>query len=853
MGPPVAGPPVVSAPVVTSAPSLPPGTVVGPPVVGPPVVSPGGPVAADGPVLPILSGGRGAPLPPPGVLPPAGVAPPQVLPPGYELSLTITPTRIVAPVGSEVVLLAGVFGLQGRPLPNERVEWMLAPDSVGQFVAIGDRAPWYAFRRLHDMPGKVSNNYAIGSTSPRSFVLPRGAGGIGGPTTVAVGQSWISLTSATDGTSHVTAVAPQALNWQRRRQTATIYWVDGQFSFPAPAVGAVGARHPLTTIVTRQSDGTPVENWLVHYEVAGGAPAAFGPLGAPAVDVPTDAQGRATIEVFQQQPTRGTSQIEVQVIRPAVRGSSDRRLMIGRGGTTVTWTAAELGMNVVGPATAEVGATATYRITLANAGDLPVNGVVVSGALPAGATFLRSNPPADTSQGVRWRLDRIDGRQTTAIDVDLRLDQVGPARFCATTTTASGMRGQDCAADTNVVSAGAGAAAGAVDAIEVRLAGPQQAAVGENVTYRITLRNKGSVPLNKLAISDAFDAGLQHASSASPILRDLEPLAPGQVRDDLAVTFRVTQPGRLCQRVEVSGPGLLTARAETCLTAGAGGAAAPGPAAAPAPGLEVRKEGPRQMQVGQTGRFILTITNTGNTPLRSIKVNDVFDQGLNPVNATENYKLEEGILTWRYDTLAAGESKMIKVEAKAVAGVTRACTRGTVSAEGGLLRADEQCVEISPAATVPAPAGPPVIPAPAMPPVNPGVPPMNAGPAAPAEPGGLKVEVSDLTGGATVGRTLVYEVRITNQRDVSDRQVVLTVNVPVGMTPQPSLGPTAATITGQTIRFAPVAELRRNEGLPFRISVRADRAGRARLEFAVSSQAEQRPIPATAEVNVAGE
>src|SRR3569833_3368436 len=53
--------------------------------------------------------------------------------------LCISPQRVVAPVGAEVVLKAAVCDQKGLTTANEKVEWMIAPGGVGQFIALGQR------------------------------------------------------------------------------------------------------------------------------------------------------------------------------------------------------------------------------------------------------------------------------------------------------------------------------------------------------------------------------------------------------------------------------------------------------------------------------------------------------------------------------------------------------------------------------------------------------------------------------------------------------------------------------------------------------------------------------------------
>ena len=48
-----------------------------------------------------------------------------------------TPARIIAPVGSEVVVLAGICGPDSRFAINQPLEFMLSNDSVGQLIEIG--------------------------------------------------------------------------------------------------------------------------------------------------------------------------------------------------------------------------------------------------------------------------------------------------------------------------------------------------------------------------------------------------------------------------------------------------------------------------------------------------------------------------------------------------------------------------------------------------------------------------------------------------------------------------------------------------------------------------------------------
>jgi hypothetical protein len=111
------------------------------------------------PVPPCLNGQAGAAGPNPGIAGPTAGAPcsedctsgpPAILignkccindclhmpKQGKRGRLMLSPGRVVAPVGGEVVMLAGLCGNDGYLVTGEPIEWMLTPESVGHFIQI---------------------------------------------------------------------------------------------------------------------------------------------------------------------------------------------------------------------------------------------------------------------------------------------------------------------------------------------------------------------------------------------------------------------------------------------------------------------------------------------------------------------------------------------------------------------------------------------------------------------------------------------------------------------------------------------------------------------------------------------
>lgn len=731
------------------------------------------------------------------------------------------PTEKVASVGSEIVLIAGVCGSDGYLRTNRRLEWSIDPGSVGQFVAVGETGLIDLMLGDFNRPRKVTNTFAIGSTLRANTRLNRGTCRPEENAYVLRGQGWISLTSSLEGTSKVTVVAPEVYRWDERTKSATVHWVDAQWRFPPPAINPAGSKHVFTTTVIRQTNQSPCERWLVRYEICEGPAAGFAPDGAQAVEVPTDSAGQASVEIFQKEPKPGTNKINIQVVRPSdAPGANGQRLLVGTGTTMKTWTGADLTVKTTGPAVGSLGATLNYRIDVSNPGDLPAKDVVVVNAVPEGLTYVSSNPPAEAAgRQLQWRLGELGARQRQSIEVSYRADKQGSIINCCDVAAAGGMKVTDCATTT------IGTAS-----LDVRITGPAQAKVGDQVTFEIAMKNLSQAPATKLRIRVALDPGFanQAANAQNVIERYPNDLAPGALQR-INVNLRVTKPGRLCHTVEVTGKDINPAGASACLMA-VGDGAATGPGVPPSTGTEqpkteprvsppsitVTKNGPKQpLMVGGTARFIIELTNNGPVALQGVKVVDRCDPALTPAMATDGYRIENGALAWMIESLPPNKPTKLEIQCTCQAAAAKTCNRVTVIApDGGKVEA-EACLEITPA------GAPPDI----APKSDSGTPDKTE----PSAADGLTMSVVGLRNPVPVNKELTYEIRVTNNGAASQRQLALTATVPEGMVFNPigTQGPDPAkfAIEGRTIRFDPLGEVRPGESLTYRVRVRAKQVG----------------------------
>ncbi|MEK6247433.1 MAG: DUF11 domain-containing protein, partial [Planctomycetales bacterium] len=406
-------------------------------------------------------------------------------------------------------------------------------------------------------------------------------------------------------------------------------------------------------------------------QVAPESSAGFAPAGAPAIEVPTDAEGRATAEIFQKQSQRADVPIQIEVIRPGrVASAADRRLVLGRGSTTMTWTAAAVGISMTGPNEIIIGSKANYRIQVNNSGDLPLTNVIVSSRVPSQLQYESSSSNAgESAKNLKWQLDKLAAGDSRTIDVQYQVVQEGELSNCATVTAAEKVRAEHCVV-TKVLQAGP----------EMSVNGPETATVGDQIIFMISVTNRSSTTLNDLVLIDRYDDGLKHANP-SPIEQSLGSIAPGQTLDDIRIALNVLRPGRLCQTIELAGTGIQKISRTVCITVAAAPNEMPDTSSAK---LQVTKRGPSVANVGDKVMFEVQVTNTGGSVVRDITVVDTYQKpGFAPTRVSEGYLPQETELTWKAAELNPGKSFTVQVEAMCtVAG--QACSTATVTATGDI-------------------------------------------------------------------------------------------------------------------------------------------------------------------------
>jgi uncharacterized repeat protein (TIGR01451 family) len=733
----------------------------------PPLTFPTSPPSA--PTIPV------EPVPPAPTIPP--LPNPYIANPD-PTGVTITPARIVAPIGSEVILLASVLGGDGYMVTGEPVEWTVNPLGVGNIVALGERGRFDWIEHLHGFPRKLTDHYALTKTCVADMYLDRGTPSPTDDVTVLPGQTWISVTSPVEGTSHITALAASTYNWERRQQTAQIHWIDAQFSFPNPTSGAAGSRVPLTTKVNRLTNGTPLEGWIVRYELVPGGPAAAleassyndsAPKlsGGQAAEATTNAQGEATVDLVQEKESGGVSAISVQVFRPAgLAPGETQRVPLGQGATSVSWTGAPIGAT-----------TSPSQPALA----------------PANTPSRRTDdtPPPRLSGQARLNVD-ITGPTVGTVGDELDFQIVITNTGDEVATNVKLRDGFD--KDLELI----------VEPGEPRQPSPISADVkdidpGKRRTVRLPLRAlaAGRQCQNVTAVADN-----QVRSNAAEICTNVRDKAGRSGADD---RFE-TPPSRF----------------------GAGNVKNP---------VSISIRGPELRKVGETAEFFVTVTNNSSDLARGIKLIFDYDRGFAPKLASVDMTPSSEGYTSALGDLMPGKSVNVQINCECVRAAPRACIRAKANVREIGTVSDEKCLEIQEDDNPPAPTlsdassnrgqnafGEPTTPRDRF--ERP--PPIGSSPSGP-----IKVTLTRQEDSVRVGQITHFhaEIQNTSQQDFTD--VAVQFNTPLGLTPRKVEGLTDYRPSATGFEVGPIRLLRAGETVALDLQFSPDRPGRKALELKI--------------------
>lgn len=707
-----------------------------------------------------------------------------------------TPVVKAQPTGPMSIEISPVSDV--NPVRTQHTFVATVRDANGTPVP-GARVEWILARGpqlvgdIVDVDGgkKVDNFYAVSTTGSRNVTIDRGNSDASDDIVLGAGQTWCTITSTVEGTSNVVAYAPAIANWDHHKAFAEKNWMDVTWEWPTEATNRVGTPHDFVVKLMRYSDGSPYAGWQVNYRLLSGPE---GTLSAQSVT--TDAQGVAKSTLTQNASAIGTNDVEITIIRPAKKDDCVcyPEKLIWQGVVRKNWVDVDVAIQKMAPARASVGQAFAYDIAVTNLANLELRGVTVSDRLPDGIEYVSSTPAATVSgQDLSWNLGTMAPASVQTLQVMVKASRKGSFENCAEVKAEDGRLNKRSCAVTEVVA----------PAVKIEKYATPDTLVCDPISYRIVVRNDGDGAAEDVRVTDALPEGVTTRDGRTAVEFGPVTLAPGQSQE---FTF---------EAMAAKG-GNYTNTAKLMTAAGAGDEASASTLVRECK-LQITKVAKRaDIKSGRPATFDITVTNTGDADARDLVVEDSIPSGTTFSSATDSGVVSGDRVVWNLGTLAAGASRTV--------GVTLSTTSAGTFSNTATARA-YCCQDVSSTAKIEV-----------------------KGQAA------VLLEVVDVSDPIEVGGQETYEITVTNQGTADDTNIVIAATLPNEMkfisANTADAQNVSFQVSGQSIKFAPVASLAPKAKLRYLVVAEATAVGDLRFAVQLDSDVLDTPVNETESTHV---
>ena len=274
-----------------------------------------------------------------------------------------------------------------------------------------------------------------------------------------------------------------------------------------------------------------------------------------------------------------------------------------------------------------------YHIVVKNMGNTPVSQVTVQDQVPRGTKLTGTIPQAElTGQRLLWKLDRMLPGEEKKISVRVIPEQAGPIGSVATVNFVA-----EVGAETLIE----------LPKIDFRMILPPDARVGEVVSCRFDIENKGDQTITGLVLREILPEGFYHPSG-----RDLEnPLGDLKPGDRIIeqLQLKVMKAGEIVNTAYLGAEGGLRLEATARLNAKPSR-------------LTITRRGPKQRLVGRMAIYHNLIKNVSGKPVSGAMVVEQLPQGMEFVSANEEGEFHEQGRTifWKLPTMQPNQTIVLQ-------------------------------------------------------------------------------------------------------------------------------------------------------------------------------------------------
>lgn len=240
-----------------------------------------------------------------------------------------------------------------------------------------------------------------------------------------------------------------------------------------------------------------------NVKVTDSLPAGWTATGPTSFDAGTLASGQTKSFTFTAKADKTGS------YNNTATATADGGLKVDSNTTTTVVRNCALEITKTGPGKVFAGKTITYDITVSNKGDAAATQFVIEDPIPAGTTFVSATDGGAVSGGVvRWNLGSLDKGASKKVSVTLNPTTMG------TVTNTATAKAYCC----GPVSASAKTEVAGIPAILLEVVDDNDpCAVGQTVTYTITVTNQGSAVGTNIKLVANLESTMEFVSTSGAV------------------------------------------------------------------------------------------------------------------------------------------------------------------------------------------------------------------------------------------------------------------------------------------------------------------------------------------------
>jgi len=574
----------------------------------------------------------------------------------------VSPKVMASPIGSAVVLKAGIVGSKRQLLSGRKLEWTVAEGSAGIIESAGGGNP-NTFRWLFPKYGnQASETYAHTITAERNEVVHQDTVDYFDDIGVAKGEAWTVVSSDRKGTTELLVGASTETSWDKQYQKILVHWIDAQWQFPNSVSGDAGSDQVLTTMVSRPSDNSPLTGWTVRYKLVSNRGATLSSTESneqlDTIDVTTDAGGKASIRVSPNVNQAGIVYVITEIIRPADVSLQTPALVVGQSTAAVTWNSPGLSISSSIPKIVELGKTMDCLVTISNPGNQTATNVALAQTIPPGLSLDASNPVANlTGNQAMWNIGNLAPQTQKQLTVRYVTGQQGALNLSFLVTCDEGLQANS-ESLTNIL----------VAPLEITIEGPRLAKLGDDLQFQILLHNSSPEPISNLSLLETLGPGLIHISKSNPLgnptvrklafqSRTIEPNST-TVK---AISMRATRAGTVCHTLQATLPNGLVLEKEVCLEISA--PIQPDTTAPPVIDAKIISEQQgRLWEVGNANNRRFQISNQSKQPITNVMIKATLPPQLQAQLASEGHRSEGQSIMLDIPTLLPDQTRTLVIQ-----------------------------------------------------------------------------------------------------------------------------------------------------------------------------------------------